>query len=835
MGGFVFDLAAGDLDADGRDEIVAACADGKVCAFSAVGKPLWQYDLRAPVYQVAFARLDGKTPVVLAGGVSRELTVLSAKGAKVLAKEFEGALRLVRVGNFEGGPQDAVVVFTVGSKKPGPVQVYRGPQLSPMPPAAGEKGAARDGTSRTMDGLAADLDGDGRAEWVSSEGVFSFAGKPRRLFELTDPDKANYDFHYQMRMLTAGDLTAASSREIVTLDGPDLTLYDAKGKVLGHAHAPFGFTALAYLPGKPFGSVLLGSSPNGDDNLYRVTFTPGWEKAVTSLTRRGHMATIGKSLTELSAAIKQWKGTPAAGQPGPYLVSLEGGWMDTPAKVASIERGLEEVRFYERRFPYPNLVFGPDYWFAEAGPLLRPDGKPWEKDHRLKYQATAAQIVEAARKQEKAKCHFFATSGHGIAPYLSPKTAAAILQAAPTACLGFIEAENESTKGEEELAYYLQHHIVPILDACLKHGRAIMILREKNAWWAAQAASPDLRRFLLNGKYRSVLVPGVEDSNSRSQDLNLAARVGLWLDGQVDRWVCRICADYFSFNRAWEWEYPMTGHPHLRNYTAHASLGASVFMLHSGERDKESGKFTQVGIEGAEPFLHMLGKGIIAPPTRGQMKSLSPLLLNVMNPTERFLSTVANGHALQRFAPADLAPTPFSRLDCYWGMAPTPAQDVSAFVYNRVRQFDNTIPRTPFGFVALLAGSTPSGSGILWTSTWTTDGDKLGKGGHPATLEAARDAMRVELQMGAQKFPFRVEGEVFWQLVSQGSGQFLLYLVDPGYLDPADRAVVIRAQTPGVWQATDRVTRQTLGAVEPGLAVTVPAGTLRLIELKTAK
>ena len=120
VGGFVFDLAAGDLDADGRDEIVAACADGKVCVFSAEGKPLWQYDLLAPVYQVAFARLDGETPVVLAGGISRELTVLSAKGTKVLAKEFDGALRLVRAGNFEGGPQDAVVVFTVGSKKAPP-------------------------------------------------------------------------------------------------------------------------------------------------------------------------------------------------------------------------------------------------------------------------------------------------------------------------------------------------------------------------------------------------------------------------------------------------------------------------------------------------------------------------------------------------------------------------------------------------------------------------------------------------------------------------------------------------------------------------------------------
>ena len=34
----------------------------------------------------------------------------------------------------------------------------------------------------------------------------------------------------------------------------------------------------------------MGSRPNGDDNLYRITFAPGWEKEVASLTRRGHMA-----------------------------------------------------------------------------------------------------------------------------------------------------------------------------------------------------------------------------------------------------------------------------------------------------------------------------------------------------------------------------------------------------------------------------------------------------------------------------------------------------------------------------------------------------------------
>jgi hypothetical protein len=830
--GFVFDLATGDFDGDGHDEIAAACADGLVRTFSSEGKSLWTYNLLAPVYQAAFARIDGRTPVVLAGGISRELTVLSTTGTKVFAKKFEGALRVVRAVSAGGGTEDAVMVFTVSHRRPGPIEMFQGPNLSPVPRAAGETiKAAPQSTNRTMDGVGADLDGDGREEWISGEGVYSVAGGLRRRFDLKEAPAANYDYRYRMRQIVAGNLTDAAGLEIVTLDGPDLMLHDARGKLLGRAHAPFGFTALAYLPGKPFGSIVLGSSPNGDDNLYRVAFTPGWEKEMESLPRRGHMAKIGASLAELSANIRHWKGEPAAGQPGPYLVSISGGWMDTPAKLDRIDRQFEIARFYEKRFPYPNLVFVLDFWFTEAGPMLRPDGKPWERDHRLKYEATAAQIVEAARKLERAKIRFFATSGHGNAPYLSPETAAAILQAAPTMCQGFVEAETEPTKGMEALCYYLQHHVVPIMEVCRRLGRGIMILREKDAWWAAQAATPELRRILFNGAYRQVIVPSVEDSNSRSHDLNLAARVGLWLDGQVDRWACRICADNFSFNRAWEWEYPMTGHPHLRNYTAHLSLGASVFMLQSGEREPGSGEFTRVGLEGAEPFLHMLGKGIFAPPTREQMKSISPVLLNVLQPTERFLATVANGHHLQRFTPADLEPFAFSRLDVYWGLAPTPATDVGAFVYGRTRQFDNTIPRTPAGFVALLAGSAPTASHVPWTIPWTSNGDRLANLQGPASLDAARSAIHADLQAGVRKFPFSVEGEIFWQLVSQGDGQFLLYLIDPGYVDPAERTVAVHLQTSGDWLATDRLTGAQLGDLRHPLEVRVPAGALRLIQL----
>ena len=132
VGGFVFDLATGDLDGDGRDEIVAAGADGVVSVFNATGRKLWTADLQAPVYQVAIARLDGKNPVVLASGVSRELVAFSPKGARLAVAKLDGVGRMMRAGDFDGDGADEVAVLPIrGQAKD--VRFMEGSRLKPMP------------------------------------------------------------------------------------------------------------------------------------------------------------------------------------------------------------------------------------------------------------------------------------------------------------------------------------------------------------------------------------------------------------------------------------------------------------------------------------------------------------------------------------------------------------------------------------------------------------------------------------------------------------------------------------------------------------------------------
>ena len=852
VGGFVFDLASGDLDGDGTEEILAAGADGHVCAIGAGGKLLWKQDLGAPVWQVATAKVDGHARVALAGGVSRKVLAFSADGRQVAASRaaaINGVVRLMRAGDFDGDGNDEVAVLPVrgqakdlvfldaASLKPRKERIAS--EVIPWNPTSVQaktmgkqfRSGKRPWTGRTLltaNGIASDLDDDGVQELVFSPGVYSLKGGLRQTVAFPEPFKVpSYDRYYKMRSCAAGDLTTAPGAEIVLLEGCEIRLLDSQGKLLGSAAAPFSFTDVIYVPGSPRGQVLLGSSPNGDDNLYRLRFDPGWEAALKSLSRRGLMARIEKDLKRLATTVEDWRGQPLAGAPGPYDIVIDHHMWNGP-DLKKIDSWIAGVRAYEKMFPYSNLRFATCFWPGEDAPLLRPDGKPWGRDTRLAHDLTRQVIVAGAKRFETAGCHFWVQVGHGCDPHCEVATAAAILDAAPRMCLGFVSAEDEQLGA---VPYYFEHHVRPILELCLEHSKRF-IPRNKDVWWLHWPADARMRQLIFNGRYRSVILPGVEDSNSRTTDAQLAARVGLWLDGQVDDWCCRMSADWFCVSRSWEWETVMTGHPHLRYLTSQAALGARVFMFLSGERVRRKDEWTRVGREGAANLLHLLGKGILVPPQRDQLRAISPVALVMENPTKRFEEHGANGHHPERWDndDTDAHRWAFDRLDCYWAMAPLPPTDVSTVLWGRTRRSsENIVTTAPQGFVCVLPGAQPQTAG-RWTSLWTTDGDRLVHDGKPVPLTDARTLLANELAVGAKTFPLRVEGHVFHQIIERSPGHLVVVLIDPGWLDPADREVTITAAQ-GDWHVSDRLTGAALGALDQPITLRIPAGLLRLLDV----
>jgi len=87
------------------------------------------------------------------------------------------------------------------------------------------------------------------------------------------------------------------------------------------------------------------------------------------------------------------------------------------------------------------------------------------------------------------------------------------------------------------------------------------------------------------------------------------------------------------------------------------------------------------------------------------------------------------------------------------------------------------------------------------------------------------------LREAAARLPVRVAGPAHWSVVRLDPTHVRVTLIDPGYLDPADRDVEIIPQHLTAVAATDILSGETLDARTGRIALRIPAGTLRIVDL----
>lgn len=101
--------------------------------------------------------------------------------------------------------------------------------------------------------------------------------------------------------------------------------------------------------------------------------------------------------------------------------------------------------------------------------------------------------------------------------------------------------------------------------------------------------------------------------------------------------------------------------------------------------------------------------------------------------------------------------------------------------------------------------------------------------GAVSCIDPARSRVLWEQPLGG--FPFRASGDdVFLQTVRLAPDTYRLYLIDPGWLDPAVRRVRVRIQLSGDFVVRDLLTAQDVPVADREFAVEVPAGALRILE-----
>jgi hypothetical protein len=192
----------------------------------------------------------------------------------------------------------------------------------------------------------------------------------------------------------------------------------------------------------------------------------------------------------------------------------------------------------------------------------RPNGKAWDPGNAHAPFSRTVLLEQVVAPLVAAKVPFIIRAGDAGSPYISPDTATAVIKAADKYCIGFSTAENHDFNGPVKTGDYLAYGVQPIMEMCVSAG-CRFFFNEKGTFWSSIAAT-NVSNIMLDPRFVNVTTPSAEDSNSRTPDLDLAARVGIFMDGQVGAWKARLVADTFAFNRLWDWSKVVAGHPHWR-------------------------------------------------------------------------------------------------------------------------------------------------------------------------------------------------------------------------------------------------------------------------------
>lgn len=208
----------GDLDGDGKDEIVIGSQNWRFYVYNAVGKELWQFETVHASRSGAIADLDGDgTKEVLAGTHYYTASVLSHDGKRLWTRRFTAPICYdIATGNFDGnksrgvvfGGGDGIIYYTDSTGKVR-MQYDTGDEVKHV--------------------ATIDLDNDGIDEFVATSDngylyCFGADGELRWLRQLGSPATA------LVTMSVNGKMAA-----VVGTRKGNIYAFDAKGKLIHQA------------------------------------------------------------------------------------------------------------------------------------------------------------------------------------------------------------------------------------------------------------------------------------------------------------------------------------------------------------------------------------------------------------------------------------------------------------------------------------------------------------------------------------------------------------------------------------------------------------------------
>jgi len=802
-GNFPFDMAVADIDEDQLDETLVASADGNLYAFDQDGSRLWVFERTPPLFQVCTARLSNGSTVILTGGVEQTLYTLSPQGSILGMLQTEACIRHLRAGNILASDRDHVALATASRGLSGDLSLHLiDPADTSVQWRRENLGTHAHNSGKRFFSMAIlDLNKDGRDEillsnsWGEHGRIFAYDSQGEEVFTTQDQKIPNVP--YRMNLLR--HVYLPKDEFVLGHFGNILIVYNLDGSCREVLTGPYSFADGTFDP--ETNTYFMGSSVSGGDGIYTLHLDrPDWREDYAGMKAAGRLARMETNYEQLKEQIALF--APPSYQPEPRDAVVLGRKPEG--------REYQHLRFLSGRTWSQKLENRDQLWCRDI-------------DRRRKYDMSADEIVDAARSMEREGLDFVVWAGHGHAVHFPLSTFRRIFEAAPEHLFGFEFAEMEGV--DQEMQEVVDQILLPVAEMCRMNGKHI-ILRSKNIYWNGTCYLPFLKRVLLNSQYSGVFIPALEETNCRTQELSLAGRIGLWVTGSFDRWACRMVTDNANFDRMWEWAGQQLPNHHLRHLVSRASLGSDLFF-----NSIHQGPFTESVYEKIIPFYEMVEKGIVYIPKRNELLSLSEIAFGMRSPpSSSFIRHGVNGHHY-RYPVDRHPPMVFDRLDCYWAGAPTAPHDPSFYAMQLRRRMCNYLPFNSFGLVPII----PSDAGNVerFKQVFETDGqyfyDQRGE-----RFSAAQHKPTVErtLRAASTRLPVRVRGAVHWSVARLDPTHVRITLIDPGYLDPADRQATIILQHLDGIACKDILSREDLLIENGQIELTVPAGIFRVLDIE---
>ncbi|MCK5272389.1 MAG: hypothetical protein KAJ52_07420 [Sedimentisphaerales bacterium] len=858
---FPFSIAARDVNHDGKAEVFAAAADGGLYAIKPDGKLLWIFRSKLPLYNVAVGDIQpGGDLEIACGGIDRNVYILSSGGKEIARSKVARLVHRLAVGNLDNDRADEVFVVDAngnhvfaevwGFENDEYKMVWRKPIDLPDEWPYWESGGKFHPYSVDI----GDLDGDGISEilmgdtFYNEQAVMAMSADGNSLWFYTTIEKYHGEefalygerftgkTHYEYfgtAFVKTGEIEPDSpGKEVVVAAGGEVTLLDKNGNALKEASAPVGFTDVV-LDDKV---AYLGSSPNGDNTVYRISMDDDWVPIVNNFQRQGIAKKIGENLAKLRKQVLAYQEDKTENH-AIHTIMIK---PIKPNDAFSYQKYKKKVEWYRSQFPYENLKYATAIGLKETTPPLDEKGNPWwgrkswrSGMNKLAATMTKEEIEKTSQWIEEHKIPTFFWVNHVSMPFISVETAEKMLKAAPKYLMGFRDSESSSPVPRDISRFY-KYHYGPLADLCVKYGYKKCIIWPKATWWMSVPSIKSVYDELFRGERWKVIAASTVESNSRNAEINLMARTGLWLAGLIEPWNVSMYYDTFTFSWYHLWAYHKHGHPYFRLLAAHTLMGGINynFTMTDIRPEGDSFQFTDVGREYIEIFLHMLGKEIIFTPKREEVVGMSRVGIAVHEPPAKWLRDAHNFHGIHIWKDdPELHNAVIPHNGVMWGNTETPEHALQKVLLEKKRQFGYNVPATPYGPFVIVPVHADLSKVPLVEEWWHTDGIYVWQeGGEKLTGMKAARALKTSFEKAAEKLPFRTSGHVFFQVIKMDDNKYRLYAIDPELFEPEDRNVTLKVQLKGEFSIRDILSGEDIPVHGKKAQFIVPAGSLRILE-----